>query len=150
MIAYNSSGAAAPGSTTFPAGTAALIEDAGGNTLLSGNGIVRGAQPRVTGSPTGTTSVTPDFSQGSYFAYSYSGGPGTVTVNAPAHAPTSSQSALLFLDFTNAASGGTLTYSWDAAYQSTVTTLPATTGTSTSARLMFVWNGSNWLLYTKT
>jgi hypothetical protein len=148
---YNGAGSPPPGASTFPVGTAALIEDANGDALVSGDGAVIGKPAKMlltSGSPSGTASVTPDLSQGNYFAYTYSLGPGTVTVNAPSNPPTGSQSAAVFLDFRNT-SGGVLTYAWDGIYLGPGTTLPATTGPGASVRMMFVWNGTNWILYTK-
>jgi hypothetical protein len=172
MIAYNAAGAAPPGASTFPTGTAALIKDAAGNTLIGSDdssiyankiaastqtfaGIVNAPSVqtrRVSASISGTTNVTPDLSTGNYFAYTWSGVvPGTVTVNAPLNPPSASQSAVMFIDFTNTATiGNTLSYSWNGAYVSTATTLPASTTYGNTARMMFAWNGSKWLLYIST
>jgi hypothetical protein len=53
MIAYNFGGAAPPGATNFPTGTAALIEDGSGNALISGDGTVHGTTVTATGAAGG-------------------------------------------------------------------------------------------------
>lgn len=127
-----------PGGSTAPD---VQLGRGGGGIISVGSAIYSGAGNAFLGlkavSQGGGTTYTPD---GSYMVHRVNvTSTGVLTLAAPTTPPPTAQSALMVLIVHNA-SGGTITYSWNAAYSPT----PSSTGpvNGTGATFLLAWSGA--------